>query len=490
MKRQCSCAGNWHFWLVALIAVLLLGYMTRTQEARAQPTPLDGYVEAGLSSNLALRQQTLDLEKSLRALDEARGMFWPEMRIEARYSRAGGGRQIEFPVGDLMNPVYQTLNDILMSQGQPGTFPTLENIQIPFLREREQDTRFRVVQPLYQPAIRHNYRLQGHLLNAQEAGLDAFRRQLVRDIKVAYYQYLKARRAVEIYTSAGEVVDEYVRVNERLVANEKATEEAVMRARVERYDVEQQLADAMRQRDLARSYFNFLINRPLGEAIELPADEALLPAEALGGYRLAGVRPAEAVAIEALSRRHEIRQLDEAVLASSASVDIQRTHLLPGVALALDLGIQGEQYGFTNDRSYYMASVVLQWKLFDGFQERARIQQAQLDTQRLRIQREELDSQIRLQVQDAMDNLDVARRSVDTAEERLRASREAYRRVSRKYEEGMENQVTMLDARDVWTRAELNRTITRYDLLIRLAELEYATGGAAGAPAAETGVGE
>jgi len=473
MKRQCICAVNGRFWLLLLLAALLGVYLFRPEPARAQ-TPLEGYVEAGLVSNLALQQRSLDLEKSLRALDEARGMFWPEIRLEARYSRAGGGRQILFPVGDLMNPVYQTLNDILGSQGQPAPFPTIENVEIPFLREREQDTRVRLLQPIYQPAIRQNYRLQGHLMEAQEAGLEAFRRQLARDIKVAYYDYLKAQRAVDIFASAHGVVAENVRVNERLVQYAKATDEAVMRARAEFFDVEQQQADAARQRDLARSYFNFLLNRPLDAAIDAPADDARLP---VATYRLAVLRPSEAVAIDALARRQERKQLDAAVLASSASIDIQRSNAMPGVALAFDLGIQGEDYGIAGDRSYYMASVVLQWKLFDGFQERARIQQARLDTRRLELQREELDDQIRLQVQDAMDNLEVAHRSLATAEERLLASREGYRRVARKYEEGMENQVTLLDARDVWTRAELNMNITRYDLLIRLAELEFAAGG-------------
>ncbi len=473
MKRQCSCAGNGRFWLLVLLAALLGAYLFRPAPARAQSDPLDAYVEAGLAGNLALQQRSLDLEKSLRALDEARGMFWPELRLEARYSRAGGGRQIQFPVGDLMNPVYQTLNDILASQGQPAPFPTIENVEIPFLREREQDTRVRLLQPLYQPAIRHNYRLQGHLMAAEEAGLEAFRRQLARDIKVAYYDYLKAQRAVDILASARGVVAENVRVNERLVQYAKATDEAVMRARAEFFEVEQQQADAVRQRDLARSYFNFLLNRPLDTAIDAPAEDA--PPAAT--FQLAALHPSESVAIEALARRHEVKQLDAAVLASGTAVDIQKSNALPSVALAFDLGMQGEDYGFAGDRGYYMASVVLQWKLFDGFQERARIQQARLDTRRLELQREELDDQIRLQVQDAMDNLGVARSSLVTAEERLRAAREGYRRVARKYEEGMDNQVTLLDARDVWTRAELNLNITRYDVLIRLAELEFAAGG-------------
>jgi outer membrane protein TolC len=481
MKRQCLCAGNGRFWLWLLIALLAIGYLTRSREVRAQADPLAAYVEAGLAGNLALQQHALDLEKSLAALDEARGMFWPELRLEARYSRAGGGRQILFPVGDLMNPVYRTLNEILQAQGQPGRFPTIDNVEIPFLREREQDSRFRVVQPLYQPALRHNLRIRGYLLESQEAGVEAFRRQLVRDIKVAYFDYLKAQRAVDIYASAEGVVAENVRVNERLVLVAKATDEAVIRARAEWLDVQQQQAEAERVRDLARSYFNFLLNRPLETPIEAPAD-ALVPTLP-GGFRQAAWRSSESVAAEAISRRNELRQLDAAVQASGASVALQRSHLMPGVAFALDLGIQGEDYGFAGDQPYYMASVVLQWKLFDGFQERSRMQQARLETRRLEIQREELDRQIQLQVQDALDNLEVAQRMLSTAEERFQASRVGYRRVSRKYEEGMDNLVTLMDARDAWTRAELNLNITRYDVFIRQAELEYALGGTPDAPA-------
>ena len=39
----------------------------------------------------------------------------------------------------------------------------------------------------------------------------------------------------------------------------------------------------------------------------------------------------------------------------------------------------------------------------------------------------------------------------------------------------MANQVTFLDARSTLTEAEINLNINRYEVLIRLAELEYAT---------------
>ena len=51
---------------------------------------IDDYVKTGLDNNLALRQKEFNFEKSIHALKEARGLFFPALSIEARYTRAGG----------------------------------------------------------------------------------------------------------------------------------------------------------------------------------------------------------------------------------------------------------------------------------------------------------------------------------------------------------------------------------------------------------------
>ena len=52
-----------------------------------------------------------------------------------------------------------------------------------------------------------------------------------------------------------------------------------------------------------------------------------------------------------------------------------------------------------------MASVLLSWNLFDGFQKRARTQQRKLEQRKLETQRDELTQQIDLQVRRAYHNL-------------------------------------------------------------------------------------
>ena len=75
----------------------------------SQSNILHEYVQVGVKNNLAFQQKKFSLKKSIQALTEARGMFLPSVMIDARYSRAGGGRLIEIPIGDLMNPVYRVV---------------------------------------------------------------------------------------------------------------------------------------------------------------------------------------------------------------------------------------------------------------------------------------------------------------------------------------------------------------------------------------------
>ena len=130
---------------VKYLAFILWVIATAVQ---ASESVLDKYVNQALQNNLALHQQQFSLEKSLAALKEARGLFFPSIGINARYTRAGGGREIEFPVGDLFNPIYSTLNQLIQQQVFPEN---LRNEVIPFLREKEQETKISAVQPIFEP---------------------------------------------------------------------------------------------------------------------------------------------------------------------------------------------------------------------------------------------------------------------------------------------------------------------------------------------------
>ncbi len=429
---------------------------------------LDNYIQQGIKNNLALKQQRLTFEQSRQALNQARGMFLPSVSLEARYSRAGGGRMIDIPIGDLMNPVYGTLNELLSSIGRQPGFPTnIHNEHIPFLREREHDTKIRVIQPIFQPAIFYNYKIKSNLANVQKAATSMFKRQLTADIKTAYYNYLKTRQVVEVLQKTRKLLAENLRVSESLFENEKATEEIVFRAKAEISEFDQKNAEAGKNKKLSAAYFNFLINRPFESEIKI-IDETKLTF-----FHQINLKEAQAQAIQ---NREEFQQLRSAVAVTKNGMSLTKGTFLPGVTGVVDYGYQGEKYSFTEKDDYWMASLVLQWNLFNGFQDKSKYKQSSLEKQKFETQLAELENKIKLQVQEEVDNLSVARKSIIAAEERLSSAKQSFKIVNKKYEQGMASQIEYIDARTTFTNAGINQVITKYDCQVKFVEFENVIG--------------
>lgn len=421
--------------------------------AGQQRDPLAGYVREAIENNLSLRQERLAEQQSDAAVREARGLYLPNVTVDSRYSRTDGGLNL----GDLVNPVYGALNQLTNS----SQFPTNVDAKLPLAQE----TRLRLTQPLFQPAVRENHRLRRTLRDLQGAQLAAATRQLAADVQGAYLGYARATRVVELYRATVPLLEENLRVSESLVRNGKATPDAALRARAELSQTRQELAEAEERASAALRGFNFLLARPLETRVEV------LPDSLFAGEMEIGVEEA----IErARARREELRQTDAGIRVAQSQERLARSSLLPTVALAFDYGFQGDDYRWGSDQDFAVASVVFQWNAFNGGQTSARREQASLEAGRARTRRDEVERQIELQVRQAHQSAMVARGAIATAQDRVEAARRTYQLVARKYQEGMAAQVELVDARTAYTSAELNLILTRYAYAARRVELERA----------------
>lgn len=456
--------------LPTLSAWLLTGLLSATTACAQGPDEFDvvveRYVVEGLRNNLALQGETLEVEKAASALVQARARFYPEVTMQARYSRSEGGREINFPLGSALNPINSTLNDLLAAQGQPTQFPMVSDVNIPLLRPTEQETRLMLRQPLFAPAIAAAVRAQSAMLDAGTYRRMAIARTLRRDIVTSYVDWLNARSAMEIVAASAALLQENLRVNESLYANGKITEDQVLRAKAELLDVEQQQRDAANRAVQAQGYFNFLLNRELRADI----DAASLP-DALAQRNAA----LETLWDQALERRPEIDQVERLHRATVHQAVLAEKQRWPTLSLGFDAGTQGEDYRFGQGYNFSTVSLVFTWRVFDAGADAARVRQARAAERQLVLREQEIAQQIRLEVQQAFDRLQTARDSLVTAQARVEAARAAFRIAGRKRDEGVINQVEFIDARSTLTRAELNYSLTRCNVLARRTELEYAT---------------
>ncbi len=451
-----------------LKATYLLVLLAIPSFSNAQDTILDYYIDQGLESNLTLKQKQLSYTKSVASLKEAKGMFFPNISLNARYSVATGGRTIDFPLGDILNPVYSTLNDLTSHLPPDEQFPDmrLDNEEFYFYRPIEQETKLSLYQPIFSPQVYYNYKIQQDYLNAGFQDVNIYKRELVAEIKKAYYNYLKTHYVLNLLVQTLDLVAENVRVNESLYNNDKVTIDVVERSSAEYSKVQQQIADAERNNKVAGAYFNFLLNRQLTDVIELWEDPKIEPEQLVMDNMI----------VCAMANREEFKRIDAYANASENYLKLNKMNKAPSLIAAIDYGIQGENYKIDDRSDFFLGSFVLKWDLFTGSSNNARIQKAKLDIQLLEERHAELEKQINLELIRSYYDLKASEKSIQSARDQRKSTSSAFNLINKKYNQGQATLIQFLDARNSMTKAEENLIITLADYLIKYAEIERVAG--------------
>ncbi|MCE2935493.1 MAG: TolC family protein [Cyclobacteriaceae bacterium] len=431
---------------------LLMGGFAQAQS----PDALDSYVRQGLERNIVVQQKSISLEMALLSLKMANGMFAPSVSLLGNFTSGEGGRSISFPIGDIMNPVYTTLNQLTASD----QFPRMENVNTNFFPRNFYDVRARTSMPLLNTDLIYNKKIRGQQVLLQEYEVQVYQRELVRNIKVAYFNYLSAREGVVIYQSALTRAQEGKRVNEALLANGKGLPAYVLRSQAEIENIKAQLVDAERQVENGRLYFNFLLNREGTEEIntdfvpELSTVTTLLAEDAVP------------------TQREELLQIKTAQELNQQVLKMNKLFWAPRVSGFVDLGAQAENMEYSSKANYYLYGFQLEMPLFSGFTNRHRISQSRLDVRNAELNVDQVNRQLRLSTEVSRNALVSAFQNYQSALKQLEAAQSYQRLIEKGYKEGVNTFIEAVDARNQLTSAELLVRVNLYRVLVAEASLE------------------
>lgn len=438
------------------VLIFVLSMATLSSFAQAS---LQAYIDTALRNNLLLQQRHLSFEKAVTALKSAKSLYQPSVNLEAGYQTADGGRHIPLPIGDLLNPVYATLNQLTQS----SQFPAIENETINFLPRNYYDAHIRTTLPLVNTEIGHNKRIHEHQVRLSELDVDTYKRELVKEIKVAYFGYLSAVQSVGVYRSALGLAEEGRRANERLVAHGKGLPAYVLRSESEVAAAEAALTGAEQQVKNAMYYFNSLLNRDAEAGIDTvfdPADALLAVADLLHGEA------------QHPGTREELQALATAVSIRETALKMDKQYAVPTVNAFLDLGSQSEGFHFNDQTRYYMAGLQLTFPIFNGNRNKYKVQQSQLDLQQARLQLAEAGQQLQLSRSVALNSLHAAWQHYEAGKRQLEAAQAYQRLIGKGYEAGTNSYIETVDARNQYTAARLALSVSTYRVLSAAATVE------------------
>lgn len=259
MTKLCSLI-NRHSNKVVLI--IFLSLMLQGNLLFAQ-SPLKGYLREGIANNEGMRQHTILLDKKIYALKEAKSLLFPSLSAGTSYTKSEGGRTIDLAIGDMLNPVYSTLNQLTNSQ----SFPKIENMSVQLNPDNYYDARIRLSMPLFNAEIYYNQKIKSKMISIQEVENLIYKRELIKEIKIAYYQYCQAAKAVSIRENGVILAKENFRINQSLYQNGKVNHTSVSRSENEIIKTEDALYSSKQTLKNSQAYFNFLLNKSFDSEI-------------------------------------------------------------------------------------------------------------------------------------------------------------------------------------------------------------------------------
>ncbi|MBN9399121.1 MAG: TolC family protein ['Candidatus Kapabacteria' thiocyanatum] len=449
------------------IAVLLMLW-GQLRDANAQESSiLSAYIDEALHANDAVRQREQLLVKAHAAEAEAEGMLYPRADVLASYLRAGGGRTIDMPIGDLLNPAYAALNQLTNS----NRFPTLQNMSVQLNPDNFYDAKVRISAPLLNMDVRYNRSIKERLADVASFDVNVVKRELVKDVKTAYFRWMQSQDAVGILQSALVLLDENIRVTRSLLNNGAGNRTALVRATNEAEKIRSELISAEETKANAAAAFNVLLNRPLDAAIvadTMLARTTMQTAED-SGRSIAGDATA------AVERREETSALSSSVQALDEARGLAGSHWIPKLSGFVDLGSQGFDFRFGNKTRYYMAGLSFEWNLFSAFSNSQKVRQTEADRAALISQQGVVKNQLALQYYATARSLASARARLASSLSQTDASKRFYDDMQLLYREGKAIYIELLDAQNEFMTARLRESLARMDVFIRTAELERAS---------------
>ncbi len=342
---------------------------------------------------------------------------------------------------------------------------------IPFNLRTSNHWEINLVQPLFTGfGLEAQYKINKAGRQLSKFQREEVRLNLVRDVQATYLQTLLAEKLLEVARDNAASIEVQRSNAEAAFKQGVAAENDVLKAEVSLSEAVQRVRNAEKQLIILRSTLNQLLDIDLTSQVELAGiEEKTYQVPDLGELFMAAER-----------NRPEYLAMATSIKQSEFGKTAARSRYYPKFSAFAQYYREGED--FTADRNPFTnnentaVGVRMDWNLFEGGKTRATELEWDYRRRALEQRRDDLRQKIRLQVQNAFEQLKVAKANIATTRVALKQAEENERITTLQYKEQVVIFLEVLNAQVfiAQTRADFYQAIYGYE--IAKAELERAIG--------------
>lgn len=420
-----------------------------------QKSVLDTYIVTAFQQNITLQQKSIQVQKAMLALKTAQSLYQPTLAFQGAYQSGEGGRSIAFPVGDFLNPVYSTLNALTRTT----QFPQISNVETNFFPRNFYDMKVQSTVPIFNKDLTYTKQLQSQNIELQQVDLSMYKRELVKQIKTAYFQYLLSLGLQKVYQNSLHLAMEGKKINQKLLDNGKGLPAYLLRSESEIAQIQAQQADAAKQSESAKMYFNFLLNVDLTREIQIDFDKEKAISEVIKASVKEGNREELSLLAKSISMQETVLKMNE-------------SFYMPKINGFVNLGSQSSNWAINAKSTYYMLGLQLDIPIYTGNQNTLKVKQSQLDIATAKNSLDLTAKQLNLATEIAQKGIKSALVSFQSSTKSLDAATTYQRLIEKGFTEGVNTYLETLDARNQWMNAQINYQLNQFKVLIAAAAYE------------------
>jgi len=295
--------------------------------------------------------------------------------------------------------------------------------------------------------------------------------EVVFGAEAMFYEAILAGSNLEVIKSADEQLSYNLDVVEKYYDQGMVSEYELLRARVEKMNLEPQLVAAESQVNLTKKRLKSYLGIALDETIKLVSDYSDTTISTLPSLN--------SLVKTALKNRPEIKQAKLQKEGYKKAVRIAKGDwIYPNLSLNTTYQVTGSSDDMKLRESEvtksWTASVMLNIPLFDGGRTIGEVRKAKTDYYQALLAEEQAYDDIRLEVEQAYDNLNMARRAMESQKETISQAEEGMRIANLRYESGVGTQLEVLSAQTALTDARKNLSMAIYDFRLAKSALRKA----------------
>jgi outer membrane protein TolC len=331
---------------------------------------------------------------------------------------------------------------------------------------------FQLTQPIFTGfALSSQLNISKMNLKISEYRLEESKLDTVRDVERAFWNVLLGQKLLQVArdnVSSLEIQRRNAQANfdQGLVAQND-----VLKAEVALAQARQREKTAEKQLTILRSRLNQILDVDLQTRITLFEEEIRMP-EALPLERLYSL--ADERRPEYLSIQTSIRQAEEAITAARSRYYPRLSGFAQYYREGDDILANNNPFGNSENAA---VGLRIDWNWFEGGKTDAAEKEYKYRQKALEERRSELRQQIHLQVEDAYEQLGVARENLTTAEAAQKQAEENERMTTIQYREQLVIFLEVLNAQVLLSQSRVNYYDALYGFKLAWADLERAVGG-------------